>query len=64
MADIPLRLSELPRDRAIVVHCHHGVRSMHVAEWLEAQGYARVANLHGGIDAWSTDVDSSVPRYG
>jgi rhodanese-related sulfurtransferase len=63
MADVPLRLDELPRERAIVVHCHHGARSYEVARWLEAHGYERLANLAGGIDAWSHDVDPAVPRY-
>jgi rhodanese-related sulfurtransferase len=59
------RLGELlDRDRDIVVLCHAGIRSWQFACWLmEAQGYERVWNLHGGIDAWSVDADPSVPRY-
>jgi len=46
-----------------VVYCHLGVRSMMAAQFLKAHGFARVANLRGGIDAWSGEVDPSVPRY-
>ena len=51
------------RDRTIVVHCHHGSRSQAVAEGLIGSGFQKVFNLAGGIDAWSVEVDSSVPRY-
>lgn len=64
MQEVPGRTAELPRDREIVVYCHTGVRSMMVAGFLEGQGFDRVANLHGGIDAWSLTVDPKVPRYG
>jgi monothiol glutaredoxin len=50
------------RDR-IVVHCHHGGRSEAVAEHLVTQGFRNVFNLRGGVDAWSTLVDTSIPRY-
>jgi rhodanese-related sulfurtransferase len=63
MGDVPQRFGELPRDAEIVVVCHHGVRSARVASFLAAQGFSSVANLRGGIDAWSLDVDPSVPRY-
>lgn len=46
-----------------VLYCHHGVRSLAGVEFLRARGLTRVANLTGGIDAWSTRVDASVPRY-
>lgn len=63
MAEIPQRLGELPADRDVVVYCHHGARSMRVASWLAQQGYHRVANLSGGIDGWSLQVDQTIPRY-
>jgi rhodanese-related sulfurtransferase len=63
MGDVPARSGELPGDAEIVVVCHHGVRSAHVAGFLASQGFTKVANLRGGIDAWSLDVDPSVPRY-
>ena len=54
----------LPKDQPIVVVCHAGVRSFNFGIWLLEQGITkRVWNLVGGIDAWSTDVDQSVPRY-
>jgi rhodanese-related sulfurtransferase len=63
MRQIPARLAELPRDREIVVMCHHGVRSQHVAMYLEQQGFDRLLNLAGGIAAWSRDVDPHTPTY-
>lgn len=63
MREIPARLTDIPSDRTIVCLCHHGMRSAQVAVFLERQGYADVCNLTGGIDAWSRDVDSSVPTY-
>ena len=54
----------LPKNRPIVIVCHAGVRSLNFGIWLLEQGITkRVWNLVGGIDAWSTDVDQSVPRY-
>jgi rhodanese-related sulfurtransferase len=64
MAELPTRIDELPGDTStIVVYCHHGVRSMMVAQWLMTQGVSPVLNLEGGIDAWSVEVDPSVRRY-
>ena len=63
MAQVPLRLSELDREAEIVVLCHHGVRSMQVAYFLERQGYKNLLNLRGGINAWAQDIDPSMPRY-
>jgi len=60
---IQQKLSELQADHEIVVICHHGVRSQMVAGFLEHSGFTRIYNLIGGIDAWSQEVDSSVPRY-
>ena len=62
MGDIPSRLTELDPDRETIVMCHHGVRSAQVAMYLARNGFERVLNLTGGIDAWS-EVDPSVPRY-
>jgi len=56
-------LDSLPRDAQIVCHCHHGGRSQQAAEYLRSRGYTNVHNLTGGIDAWSLEVDPSVPRY-
>lgn len=63
MNEIPARLAELDRDKTITVMCHGGARSLRVAAFLKAQGFDRVFNLRGGIDAWSREVDSTVPRY-
>ena len=63
MGEIVQRLDEIPRDRPIACLCHHGMRSMQVARFLEQQGFEDVVNLQGGIDAWSSDVDPTVPRY-
>jgi rhodanese-related sulfurtransferase len=63
MNDIPGRIGEIPTDRRVVVYCHHGGRSAMVAGYLEVQGYPRVANLTGGIDAWAATVDPKVSRY-
>jgi rhodanese-related sulfurtransferase len=63
MREIPGRLAELDRNRPLVVMCHTGRRSLMVAEHLLANGFSRVFNLSGGIDAWSTQLDSQLPRY-
>ena len=65
MGTIPSRLQELEpwRDKRIVVHCHHGMRSLRVAQWLREQGFSQTQSMQGGIDAWSTSIDPTVPRY-
>jgi rhodanese-related sulfurtransferase len=63
MGTIPERLGELPQGKPIVVMCHSGGRSGRVAKYLRENGFANVANLDGGIEAWSVEIDPSVPRY-
>jgi rhodanese-related sulfurtransferase len=63
MQEVPQRLSEIPRDKEVIIYCHTGTRSMMVAGYLASQGWQAVANLSGGIDAWSLRVDPRVPRY-
>lgn len=63
MNQIPARLAELPQDRPIACLCHHGARSQRVALFLAQQGHADVANIAGGIDAWSRERDPKVPVY-
>jgi rhodanese-related sulfurtransferase len=63
MNEIPGRLGQLDPGRAVACLCHHGARSMRVAMFLQAQGFETVANIAGGIDAWSQELDPSVPRY-
>lgn len=64
MRQVPGRLAELPKEREIIVYCHAGGRSAMIAGFLESKGFPHVANLSGGIDAWSRTVDPRVPRYG
>lgn len=63
MGQITARLGELDPERDVVVVCHHGARSAQVAAFLAAAGLPRVANLAGGIDGWSVDVDPTIARY-
>lgn len=63
MGEIPARLAELDADQPVACLCHHGGRSMRVAQFLAQQGFAHVANISGGIDAWSQQRDPTVPRY-
>lgn len=63
MNDIPARLAELDARRPVAVLCHHGARSQRVAMYLASNGFAAIANIAGGIDAWSLERDASVPRY-
>ena len=63
MNTIPARHVELDPDAPVVCICHHGARSMQVANFLKARGFKHVANVSGGINAWSSEVDPSVPRY-
>jgi rhodanese-related sulfurtransferase len=63
MREIPSRLGELDPNGRVVVHCHHGGRSSRVTHYLRQQGFANVQNMTGGIDEWSQQVDSAVPRY-
>lgn len=63
MGVIPPRLAELDPSKPIACLCHHGGRSMQVAAFLKARGFAHVANIAGGINAWSAEVDPTIPRY-
>jgi rhodanese-related sulfurtransferase len=63
MAQIPVRFGELDPAGPVAVLCHSGVRSARVAAWLVQQGFRTVANIEGGIDAWSEQVDATIPRY-
>lgn len=63
MGEVPQRTSELDADSDIVVVCHHGGRSMQVALFLAGQGFGKVHNLAGGVDAWARTVDPSMPVY-
>lgn len=63
MQSIPARLGELDKTRPIACLCHHGMRSQSVAAFLTQQGFETVANITGGISAWSRELDASVPQY-
>jgi len=63
MNEIPGRLGQLDPGRSVAVLCHHGARSQRVAMFLAQQGFDRIANIAGGIEAWSRELDPSVPRY-
>jgi rhodanese-related sulfurtransferase len=63
LQQIPQRWHELPSDRDIVVICHHGMRSLQAATFLEAAGLSKLYNLDGGVAAWATQVDPTMPRY-
>jgi rhodanese-related sulfurtransferase len=65
MREVPARLAELGGDlqKRVVVHCHHGGRSMRVTQFLRQQGFEQAQNMAGGIDAWSLEVDPKVARY-
>jgi sulfur-carrier protein adenylyltransferase/sulfurtransferase len=60
---VAARAAELPRDSLLVLTCHKGVRSQRALEILRELGFTRLRNLAGGIDSWSREVDSGVPRY-
>ncbi|MEE9162766.1 MAG: rhodanese-like domain-containing protein, partial [Candidatus Neomarinimicrobiota bacterium] len=63
LASLPHRLAELDPAEEIVLYCHTGVRSLDAAQTLQRAGFEHVWNLEGGIQAWSTAVDPSVPQY-
>ncbi len=63
MASIPSRFSQIDPQREVVVICHHGVRSFHVARFLEHNGFSNVINLTGGVDAWAKEVDPKMATY-
>jgi rhodanese-related sulfurtransferase len=56
-------IDSLPKDRDLVIFCHHGGRSAQVASALAQRGHANVSNMTGGIDAWSQQIDPNIPRY-
>lgn len=65
MSQFPERVSELEqhKDSDIIIHCHHGGRSLNVAMWLKQQGFQNVLSMAGGIDAWAQEIDPALPRY-
>lgn len=64
MHSVPNNLSSIPDNQPIICMCHHGGRSMKVAQFLREQYSDReIYNLTGGIDAWSLTIDPSITRY-
>ena len=63
MQQIPARLNEVPKDRPVMVLCHHGVRSMQVTMFLRRQGFDNATNLAGGIEDWAQRIDPGMARY-
>lgn len=65
MNSLPDRIGELEshKNQRVIVHCHHGGRSLRVAAWLRQQGFEQAQSMAGGIDAWSVEIDSQVARY-
>ena len=65
LSELMTRYTELNphRDKLIVAHCHHGLRSAQAIGFLQSNGFTKLKNLAGGIDAWSQVVDPGVPRY-
>jgi rhodanese-related sulfurtransferase len=65
MSELASRVEELSpwRDRRIVVYCHHGGRSLRVANWLRGQGFDQAQSMAGGIDDWAVEIDRSLARY-
>ena len=64
MRETPNRIEEIKSQvRPVVVFCHHGARSFQVVQYLRNQGIQQAQSMHGGIDAWSQQIDPSVPRY-
>jgi adenylyltransferase/sulfurtransferase len=63
LGEIADRIDELKREQPIVIHCHSGMRSAQAVRLLQRHGFTNVYNLEGGIDAWSDQIDPSVPKY-
>jgi len=61
--EIPARLDEIPKDRQVLILCHHGGRSARVTQFLRSAGWDNVTNVAGGIDAWALQVDPTLARY-
>jgi len=63
MSRIQGQWQQLDPERETVVICHHGVRSFHVARFLEHNGFTNLINLTGGVDAWAKEIDPGMPLY-
>ena len=63
MGEIMMNLDKISRDKDVIIHCKSGGRSSAMVQALEVRGYNNVINLTGGILAWSTEIDPTVPKY-
>jgi len=63
MGKIPSQLDKLDSEQEIVLICHHGIRSRQVGLFLQAQGFAKLINLSGGLDAWAKEIDNQMATY-
>lgn len=63
LGTLPHSIGKLDRNSEIIAICHHGMRSADATNFLLQQGFSNVKNLVGGIDAWSAQVDGTIPRY-
>ena len=65
MSQVTDRVAELEqhKDSEIIIHCHHGGRSLNVANWLKSQGFKNPLSMAGGIDVWAQEIDPSLERY-
>jgi monothiol glutaredoxin len=57
------KLENMPKDTEIAFLCHHGNSSQGAAEFFRKQGFTKISNVSGGINAWSLEIDPSVPSY-
>ncbi len=65
MSELTTRAKEIEahRNGPIVVHCHHGGRSMRVAQWLRQNGFAQAQSMAGGIHQWAEDIEPGMVKY-
>ena len=63
MGEIVNTLVNLDKNKEYVLICHHGIRSLQVARYMVREGFKRIVNLTGGIDAWAKEVDNTMPTY-
>ena len=63
LRQIPESLPDLPRNRPVLVICHHGPRSLRVTQFLRANGFPQATNVAGGVEAWAVEIDPSLARY-
>jgi rhodanese-related sulfurtransferase len=65
LSELPHRLHEIMhhQSKPVIVHCHHGMRSLRAVKWLRQQGFIHAKSMAAGIDGWSLWIDPTVPRY-